>query len=120
MKKIVIILVMLSVGFTYAQNKNKPQLEKKGDLLIATYFHDNGEIQQTGAFDANGKLQGKWTSFDVDGNKLAVATYDAGKKVGKWFFWEGHSLKEVDYTNNAIVSVVDWKKNSKTAVALRN
>ncbi|MBU2922571.1 nicotinic acid mononucleotide adenyltransferase [Winogradskyella psychrotolerans] len=117
MKKIVIILVMLSVGFTYAQNKNKPQLEKKGDLLIATYFHDNGAIQQTGAFDANGKLQGKWTSFDVEGNKLAVATYDAGKKVGKWFFWEGDSLKEVDYRNNAIVSVVEWS-NDRTLVSL--
>ncbi|MBU2927931.1 toxin-antitoxin system YwqK family antitoxin [Winogradskyella psychrotolerans] len=116
MKKIVIILVMLSVGFTYAQN-NKPQLEKKGDLLIATYFHDNGEIQQTGAFDANGKLQGKWTSFDVEGNKLAVATYDAGKKVGKWFFWEGDSLKEVDYRDNTIVSVVEWS-NDRTLVSL--
>ena len=108
---------MLSVGFTYAQNKNTPKLEKKGDLTIATYFYDNGEVQQTGAFDANGKLQGKWTSFDVEGNKLAVATYDAGKKVGKWFFWESDSLKEVDYSNNTVVSVVEWS-NDRTLVSL--
>ena len=120
MKKIVLILVMLSVGFTFAQNKTTPKLEKKGDLTLATYFHDNGEVQQTGTFNAQGKLQGEWTSFDSEGNKLAVATYDAGKKVGKWFFWEGNSLKEVDYTNNAIVNVNDWNRDSKTAVALRN
>ncbi|WP_179351167.1 toxin-antitoxin system YwqK family antitoxin [Winogradskyella vidalii] len=114
MKKIVMILVMLCVGFSYAQTV-QPKLEKKGDLTIATYYHDNGEVAQKGTFNADGKLQGEWTSYDVEGNKLASATYDAGKKVGKWFFWEGNSLKEVDYENNSIVSVVEWS-NDRTLV----
>ncbi|WP_092465676.1 toxin-antitoxin system YwqK family antitoxin [Winogradskyella thalassocola] len=116
MKKIVILLVMLSVGFTYAQNKTTPKLEKKGELTIATFFHDNGQVQQTGTYNADGKLQGEWTSFDSEGNKLAVATYDAGKKVGKWFFWGDNSLKEVDYKDNAIVTVVEWS-NDRTIVS---
>jgi antitoxin component YwqK of YwqJK toxin-antitoxin module len=116
MKKIVILLVMLSVSFTYAQNTTQPKLEKKGDLTIATYFHDNGEVQQTGAFNVEGKLQGEWTSFDAEGNKVAVGTYNAGKKVGKWFFWEGNSLKEVDYIDSKIVSVNKWDNKTKVAV----
>lgn len=116
MKKLIILLVMLSVGFTYAQNNTEPKLEKKGDLTIATYYHDNGEVQQKGAFNADGKLQGEWTSFDADGNKVAVGTYEAGKKVGKWFFWEGDSLQEVDYIDSKIVTVNKW--NNKTKVAI--
>lgn len=118
MKKIAIILVMLCVSFTYAQDEKAPELVKKGDLTLVTYFHDNGEVQQTGAFNAEGKLQGEWISYDVEGNKVAVGTYEAGKKTGKWFFWEGNSLKEVDYIDSRIVSVNKW--DNKTKVAVRN
>ena len=44
MRNIVIVLMMLSVAFSYAQNDNEPKLEKKGDLTYATYYHDNGKI----------------------------------------------------------------------------
>ncbi|WP_178987207.1 toxin-antitoxin system YwqK family antitoxin [Winogradskyella schleiferi] len=118
MKKIAIILVMLCVGFTYAQDNIQPKLEKKGDVTMATYFHDNGEVAQTGTFNAEGKLQGEWTSFDAEGNKVALGTYDAGKKVGKWFFWEDNSLKEVDYVDSKIVTVNKW--DNKTTVAISN
>lgn len=115
MKKIIMILVMLSAGFSYAQDI-QPKFEKKGDVTVATYYHNNGEVEQKGTFNAHGKLQGEWISYDTEGNKLASATYDAGKKVGKWFFWEGDSLKEVDYKNNSIVHVVEWS-NDKTLVS---
>jgi antitoxin component YwqK of YwqJK toxin-antitoxin module len=36
-------------------------------------------------FTKNGKLQGEWISFDSNGNKTAMATYDNGQKSG-WFF----------------------------------
>lgn len=107
---------MLCVGLTYAQNDIQPKFEKKGDVTLATYYHDNGEVQQTGTFDADGKLQGEWTSFDKQGKKVTVGTYEAGKKVGKWFFWEGDTLKEVDYVNSKIVSVNKWDNRTKVAV----
>jgi antitoxin component YwqK of YwqJK toxin-antitoxin module len=115
MKKIVILLVILSVSFTYAQDKKETKLDKKGDLTLATYYHDNGEVQQTGTFNINGKLQGEWTSFNTQGNKVALGTYDNGKKVGKWFFWDGDSLKEVDYIDSKIVSVNQWGNKTKVA-----
>ncbi|WP_179344359.1 toxin-antitoxin system YwqK family antitoxin [Winogradskyella ursingii] len=116
MKKIVVILVMLCVGFTYAQDKQQPKLEKKGEITIATYFHDNGEIEQVGTFNADGKLHGEWTSFDFEGKKVAVGNYEQGKKVGKWFFWTDNSLKEVDYIDSKIVSVNSWDNKTKVAI----
>lgn len=118
MKNIVIFIVMLCVGFTYAQDKNEPTLKKEGDNTAVIYYHENGEISQIGMFNAEGKVHGEWKMYDLEGNKIALGSYENGKKVGKWFFWEGESLKEVDYIDSKIVSVNKW--DNKTKVAVRN
>ena len=118
MKKVIVLLVVLSVGFTYAQDKNEPKLEKKNDTTLATYYHDNGQIQQVGTFNSKGKLHGEWASFDENGNKLALGTYENGIKKGKWFFWQDDVLKEVDYIDSKIVNVSEW--SNKNDIALRN
>ncbi|AOZ98875.1 MULTISPECIES: toxin-antitoxin system YwqK family antitoxin [Flavobacterium] len=110
MKKYIIIGALLITGMIFAQTP-KPQLEAVGNKVKATYFHENGKVQQTGFFK-NGKLEGKWTSYDQDGNKLAIAEYNNGEKVGKWFFWKDSTLSEVDYSNNQIASVKNWKKEA--------
>ena len=101
------------------------QLKALNPLLIVTlgryamnYFYADGKIQQQGTFNAEGKLHGTWKSYDVNGNKLAVGTYENNKKVGKWFFWTDGVLKEVDYLDSKIASVSEWK--DKTKVAVRN
>lgn len=117
MKKVLVFLMVLSVSFTYAQDKQQPKLEKKGKLTYATYYHDNGEISQTGTFNADGKVHGEWKSYDLNGNKTALGNYDNGVKVGKWFFWQGESLKEVDYIDSRIVSVNLWEGKTKLAIS---
>lgn len=110
MKKYIMIASVLLSGMIFAQNK-QPKLEAVGNMVKVTYLHDNGQIQQQG-FYKNGKLQGQWVSFDTDGNKLAVAEYDKGQKVGKWFFWSDSALSEVDYSDNRVASVKNWKKDN--------
>ncbi|KDN56655.1 toxin-antitoxin system YwqK family antitoxin [Flavobacterium seoulense] len=110
MKKYMIIGAILITGMIFAQAP-KPQLEAVGNKVKATYFYENGQVQQEG-FYKNGKLDGKWTSYDKNGNKLAVAEYQKGEKVGKWFFWKDSTLSEVDYANNKIASVKHWKKEA--------
>ena len=113
MKKLLIIAVFLiSVATAFAQN-NKPTLVKKGDVIEATYFHENGEISQTGFFTLEGKLQGEWKSFDTKGKKIAVGNYENGQKVGKWFFWNANSLSEVDYSDSKIKNVNNWQRTTK-------
>lgn len=117
MKKILALTILLTVSFTYAQNDIvKPKFEKPGDLILATYFHNNGEIAQKGHFNKNNKLEGTWVSFDNTGAKQSIGQYDKGVKVGTWLFWKNDSLREVDYNKNVITNVGEWK--SKTHLAI--
>lgn len=110
MKKYIMIAAVLFTGILFAQN-TKPQLEAVGNQVKATYHHENGKVQQQGHY-LNGKLQGEWTSYDAQGNKAAIGSYNKGQKVGKWFFWNNSVLSEVDYTDNRIASVKNWKKDA--------
>lgn len=119
MKKGILLLALLFVAVsTYAQADTNTKTEKKGDMTEVTYYYEDGSLQQQGTFNAEGKLHGTWTSFDVNGKKLMVGTYENNKKVGKWFFWTDGKLKEVDYLDSRIANVSEWK--DKTKVAVRN
>ncbi|EIJ38511.1 toxin-antitoxin system YwqK family antitoxin [Galbibacter orientalis] len=117
MKKSILIFAMLFSLVMVAQNvENKPKLEKEGEMVKATYFHDNGSIAQTG-FYLDGKLHGEWKSYNEEGKKIAMAEYNNGKKTGKWFFWNEDSLKEVNYEDNRIAKVTTWN-NSNSVVTV--
>jgi len=110
MKKIIFILVaFLGVSTMYAQEIKKNKFVANGDLIEATLYHDNGQIAQTGFYTKSNKLQGDWKSFDANGNKLAKALYENGKKVGTWFFYQGENLKEVVYKEQNIAQVRTWE-----------
>lgn len=110
MKTRLIFGMLLATGFAFAQTE-KPVLEREGSLVKATYFHDNGKIKQQGYF-SEGKLEGTWVAFDENGTKISSGDYRKGQKTGKWFFWGEQSLAEVDYLNNRITSVKNWKQDA--------
>jgi antitoxin component YwqK of YwqJK toxin-antitoxin module len=103
MKRAVLVLMAFCSVFMYSQN-TKPTFEKEGEKVKATYFHDNGLIAQTG-YMLNGKLHGDWTMFDAKGDKIAEGKYIEGKREGKWFFWKGTIVKEVDFVKSKIIAV---------------
>ena len=102
MKNLILTFVLFASTVIFAQNI-EPKLEIVGQQVKATYFHDNGAIQQEGFF-AEGKLDGKWTSYDQNGKIIAIAEYTNGQKTGKWLSYNNLSVNEVLYANNAIVS----------------
>lgn len=110
MKKLVIIACLLSASIIYAQDV-EPKYERVGDLVKVTFFYKNGKIKEQG-FYKDKKLTGTWTTFDKKGNKTAIAHYEKGKKVGKWFMWKNDGLKEINYKNNTVASVQYWKENN--------
>lgn len=111
MKKSLIIIAVLISSILTAQNI-KPTYEKADDNTIkGTFYHENGEIQQQG-FYKNGKLHGKWISYNNKGEKIAEGTYSNGAKVDTWYFYDGKSLSEISYENNVIASVKTWDENS--------
>ena len=110
MKNLMIMAVLLLSSVVNAQ-ENKPVLEQEGDLVKATYYYGNGKVQQQGFFK-DGKLEGQWVSFDINGNKKSIAEYSNGEKTGKWFFWNNKTLAEVDYTKNKIEKVKSWREEA--------
>ena len=116
MKKCIFLVAILFSGIIFAQDV-KPVLEAFGTKLKATYFFENGKVQQEGFFE-NGKLEGTWISYDQKGNKTSSGEYRNGVKTGKWLFWSQNTdnrfttLTEVDYSNNRIASIKNWKRES--------
>ncbi|WP_430965143.1 toxin-antitoxin system YwqK family antitoxin [Spongiimicrobium sp. 2-473A-2-J] len=109
----ILALGLLSIGLN-AQNI-APQFQKEGDNIRATYFHENGNVAQTGYF-LNGKLHGKWKMYNAEGKKIAMGKYIQGKRTGKWLFWQGDILKEVNYTDSKIAAVVTKEKAKRVVV----
>ncbi len=111
MKKILVLVAVMLTGLGFSQNLT-PTLEAEGQLVKATYFYDNGKVQQVGFFK-EGKLDGKWTSYDESGNVKTIAEYTNGEKTGKWVFLSGSiATKEIDYASNQVVAIRDFKANT--------
>lgn len=114
MKNILLTFAVLFSISLFAQEDIKPKYEIEGDLVKATYFHDNGEVAQTGYY-LNGKVHGEWKAYNREGKKIAMGNYEQGAKIGKWFFWSDSALNEVDYKDSRIASVTKWN-NSNSVV----
>jgi len=116
MKKAILFLALI---FSFAMNAQeiKPNFEKEGKLVKATYFHENGEVSQTGYF-LKGKLHGTWVMYNKEGQKVVVGNYTNGLKNGTWVYNEGEKLREVAFVNNKIASVV--KKENPNPVVYTN
>lgn len=105
MKKIIIIFALLLTTYGFAQKERTLKLNEKTNLIEVVYFHDNGSISQTGFYTQDGKLQGEWISYNEKGEKIVLANYQNGVKVGKWLYWIDGNIKEVNYDNNAIANI---------------
>ena len=110
MKRFMITGMLLATGIIFSQHIN-PKLEAYGQLVKATYFHENGKIRQEGFFK-DGKLEGQWVSYDENGIKTAMAEYARGEKTGKWIFLGETMLSEVDYRNSRIMNIKNWKQEA--------
>ncbi len=108
-------MVVFAFSLVHGQDRMVQKLNKDTNLIEATYYHDNGLIAQEGTFNLDGKLHGEWTSYDANGEKIALGSYENGLKTGKWIFWSGDEEKEVEYDNNTIASV-DGVEKSKGLV----
>ena len=111
------MVLVFVASTTFAQQAPKNTYKVKKGLIEATLYHDNGQIAQTGFYTKDNKLHGEWISYDAQGNKTAVAQYNKGMRVGTWMFYQGDTLKEVTYTNNAITQVNTWTMQDTRVVS---
>lgn len=116
--KILFLALTLTVTIGFSQKEKEVKLNKETNLIEATYYHDNGEISQKGTFDLAGKLHGDWMNYDEAGVKVSEGSYTNGIRTGKWFFWADGNVKEVEFDNNVIASVVN--KESASGVVTKD
>ncbi len=109
MKKYILILVFVFIGSSVLAQENTQKVKhvQKKDLVEATYYYADGSVQQVGTFNKEGKLHGTWTSYDIKGNKLAIGSYENGKKIGKWTFWANGTANEVSYIDSKITNIAE-------------
>jgi antitoxin component YwqK of YwqJK toxin-antitoxin module len=118
-KTLLLFITALLVQFTFAQKEKKNQYVAIGDTIEATLYHDNGMVAQTGFYTKDNVLDGAWVSYDAQGNKTAVASYDKGVKVGTWMFYQGEIIKEVSYSKSDIAEVKTWTVTDTRVVSNR-
>lgn len=117
MKNLVVVALMMISAISFAQNERTLKLNQDTNTIDVVYYHDNGQISQTGAYTLDGKLHGEWLSFDAKGEKTALAKYDKGEKVGTWYFYQKDILQEVKYSDNRVAEVVTWKDSETKVVS---
>jgi len=115
-KRILMAILMLAACFSYAQETSDTEKKNTDNLKEVVYYHDNGVMAQKGTFNSKGKLHGTWVSYDVEGKKTMIGSYENNKKVGKWLIWQGDILKEVEYSNSEIISISEWQDKVQLAV----
>ncbi|WP_188369979.1 toxin-antitoxin system YwqK family antitoxin [Muriicola marianensis] len=115
-KYISVMMVFLMTIIAYGQKEKDLVLNEETGLIEATYYHDNGVVSQKGTFNLDRQLHGEWISFNEEGVKISQGTYENGMRSGKWYFWQGDTVKEVVYNNNMVASVDGKKKSSEGLV----
>jgi antitoxin component YwqK of YwqJK toxin-antitoxin module len=112
LKALIVSTLFLVTAWGYSQQRMEQNFNSETKLIEATYFYDNGDISQEGTFNVDGQLHGKWTSYNENGEKIAVGSYASGKKTGTWYFWADNILKEVEFADNQIASVTEARNTS--------
>ncbi|MEY8020220.1 toxin-antitoxin system YwqK family antitoxin [Muriicola sp. SD30] len=116
MRKINLLLVVFTItSIVYSQNERELKLNKETNLIEVKEYHDNGLVSQEGTFNLEGELHGEWVSYNDKGEKISRGSYLNGQRTGKWYFWMGDSVKEVEYSKNAIASIDGVKNKNRLA-----
>jgi len=112
MKNTLLTFALLLVTiFSFAQDSNLRKTEIKGDLSEVTLYYEDGTIMQHGFYTKDGKLHASWESYNMDGSRKCIATYNYGVKVGIWTYWNNNKMTKVEYDNNKIISITEVGKN---------
>jgi len=100
-----IIFVLFFTSILSAQEEKIKKIVPVGNLFEVTIYYGNGNIMQHGFLTKDDKLHASWESYNEDGTRQCVATYDNGDKVGVWFYYKEDTKTMVIYDDNKIISV---------------
>jgi len=107
MKNLILIVVLLFSVTAFSQEQKVDYKKTADNLVQATYYFsdNNAVVEKEGFFNEDGKLHGTWVTYDVQGNKTAIANYKNGVKEGVWMYFKGDKINVVTYKSNKITNV---------------
>jgi antitoxin component YwqK of YwqJK toxin-antitoxin module len=100
-----LLVVLFFTSIVHAQEDKIKKIVPVGNLFEVTIFYENGNVMQHGFLTKEDKLHASWESYNEDGTRQCVATYNNGDKVGVWFYYKGDKKTKVVYDDNKIISV---------------
>jgi antitoxin component YwqK of YwqJK toxin-antitoxin module len=107
MRAFINLIIMLFCITAFSQEQKVEYQKIDNNMIKATYyFADNSAIvEREGFFNKEGKLQDTWVSYDLAGNKTAIANYKNGKKEGVWIYFKKDKINIVTYKDNKLIKV---------------
>ena len=79
------------------------------NLYKVTLFYENGKINETEFYKANGARTGTWLNYDDCGNLKYEANFKNDKKDGLWKVYEDNKISMIlDYHNGKRVNCYYW------------
>lgn len=87
--------------------EDNKQYTAEGNHIKMERFDKAGNLLESGTFLKNGHIDGKWTSYNIDGSIKSVAFYTEGEKSGNWTHYDQfkNQIHQVSYENGIIASV---------------
>jgi Uncharacterized protein conserved in bacteria len=73
----------------------------EGEWVVKHVEFNGKNIKFTGHMK-NGKREGRWTTWDAQGNLLAEGNYTAGEMDGRWVEWDENKKATIKYYKNGI------------------
>ena len=109
MRYLALLILFFITNSLFAQETTRKTFKDTNVCTEMVSYYDNGQINEIGHFDSNGKLDKQWIKYDKQGEILVMGYFSNGIKTGKWLFWnEENTLKEVVFVQNKISNYKEW------------
>lgn len=102
----------------YYENGNRKRLEHKQldkDQRIGEFkeWYDNGQLEKTGSYDLDDRINGEWFEFYRDGSRKLEAEFKNGEFLVQSYWNEKGEQTLKDGTGLYVNKFTDWEGNSE-------
>jgi len=114
--KYLCFITLMSLGtFILGQNRDTSFVENN-QIKYISYF-DSGEVKQKGTYDLEGKRDGKWNEYNLNGEITSAVSFHHGLKHGEWIIYndEGQLVSKMYYDMGKRVGTWESYRNGELA-----
>jgi antitoxin component YwqK of YwqJK toxin-antitoxin module len=114
-----LIMLLASATMAVAQGSDKGKTvytEQTDGTVKMVRMHENGQVVEEGTY-LNGRPEGRWQTWDADGNKTAEINYHSGRRHGEFRSYDRNNgtVIELAYSNGQLMTTDRWRKDANYA-----